>query len=139
MSDAGKAIISSANPSRDPPTAAEIDSFSGDPHFMLSLARGLLVLQAFVSNGPKMTVSEAARATARRCLYTLEKVGYVRMDGAAFVLKSRFLPLVHAFETGSELRAGLTRWIGYYNTDRSHSALWIGVEAGPPPKQRLLN
>jgi hypothetical protein len=48
MSDAGKAIISSANPSRDPPTAAEMDSFSGDPHFMLSLARGLLVLQAFV-------------------------------------------------------------------------------------------
>jgi putative transposase len=24
---------------------------------------------------------------------------------------------------GSELRAGLTRWIGYYNTDRPHSAL----------------
>ena len=22
---------------------------------------------------------------------------------------------LHAFETGSELRAGLTRWIGYYN------------------------
>ena len=30
---------------------------------------------------------------------------------------------LHAFETGSELRAGLTRWIGYYNTARPHSAL----------------
>ena len=30
---------------------------------------------------------------------------------------------LHAFETGSELRAGLTRWIGYYNTRRPHSAL----------------
>ena len=30
---------------------------------------------------------------------------------------------IHAFETGSELRAGLTRWIGYYNTRRPHSAL----------------
>ena len=30
---------------------------------------------------------------------------------------------IHAFETGSELRTGLTRWIGYYNTDRPHSAL----------------
>jgi putative transposase len=29
---------------------------------------------------------------------------------------------LHAFETGSELRAGLTRWIGYYNADRPHSA-----------------
>jgi len=30
---------------------------------------------------------------------------------------------LHAFETGSELRAGLTKWIGYYNADRPHSAL----------------
>jgi putative transposase len=30
---------------------------------------------------------------------------------------------LHAFETGSELRAGLTRWIGYYNAGRPHSAL----------------
>ena len=30
---------------------------------------------------------------------------------------------LHAFETGSEARAGLRRWIGYYNADRPHSAL----------------
>ena len=30
---------------------------------------------------------------------------------------------LHAFETGSELRAGLTRWVGYYNTRRPHSTL----------------
>jgi putative transposase len=30
---------------------------------------------------------------------------------------------LHAFETGSELRVGLTRWIGYCNTDRPHSEL----------------
>ena len=30
---------------------------------------------------------------------------------------------LHAFETGSELRAGLSRWIGYYNTQRPHSSL----------------
>jgi len=28
---------------------------------------------------------------------------------------------LHAFETGSELRAGLAKWIGYYNTLRPHS------------------
>jgi len=30
---------------------------------------------------------------------------------------------LHAFETGSELRAGLSRWIEYYNTRRPHSTL----------------
>ena len=28
---------------------------------------------------------------------------------------------LHAFETGSQLRAGLTKWINYYNADRPHS------------------
>jgi putative transposase len=28
-----------------------------------------------------------------------------------------------AFETGSEARSGIGRWIGYYNGDRPHSAL----------------
>ncbi len=30
---------------------------------------------------------------------------------------------LHAFETRSELRAGLTKWIGHYNAQRPHAAL----------------
>jgi putative transposase len=30
---------------------------------------------------------------------------------------------LHAFETGTELRTGLSKWIGYYNAGRPHSAL----------------
>ena len=30
---------------------------------------------------------------------------------------------LHAFETGSELRGGLTRWVGYYNARRPHSSM----------------
>jgi putative transposase len=30
---------------------------------------------------------------------------------------------LHAFETGSEVRTGLSKWIGYYNAGRPHSAL----------------
>ena len=30
---------------------------------------------------------------------------------------------LNAFETGSEARVGIGRWIGYYNADRPHSAL----------------
>jgi putative transposase len=33
------------------------------------------------------------------------------------------LTYLHAFETGSELRAGLSRWISYYNARRPHSTL----------------
>jgi putative transposase len=41
---------------------------------------------------------------------------------------------LHAFETGSELRAGVVRWIGYYNTRRPHSAL-----AGRTPDEAYGN
>jgi hypothetical protein len=37
---------------------------------------------------------------------------------------------LHAFETGSELRVGLTRWIGYHNADRPRSGL-----AGQTPNE----
>jgi putative transposase len=30
---------------------------------------------------------------------------------------------LNAFETGSEARMGIARWIHYYNADRPHSAL----------------
>ena len=30
---------------------------------------------------------------------------------------------LHAFETGSELRDGVTRWVGFYNADRPLSSL----------------
>lgn len=30
---------------------------------------------------------------------------------------------LHAFETGSEARAGIGRWMSYYNAERPHSAL----------------
>ena len=39
---------------------------------------------------------------------------------------------LHAFETGSELRAGLARWIGYYNARRPHSGL-----DGRTPDERM--
>ena len=47
---------------------------------------------------------------------------------------------LHAFETGSELRVGLTRWIAYYNADRPHSGLagQTPDEAYGANKMRLL-
>jgi putative transposase len=41
---------------------------------------------------------------------------------------------LNAFETGSEARAGIGHWIGYYNTDRPHSAF-----AGRTPDDRCAS
>jgi transposase InsO family protein len=38
---------------------------------------------------------------------------------------------LHAFETGSALRAGLTRWIRYYNSRRPFGAVQPDARRGP--------
>ncbi len=78
---------------------------------------------------------ESAQFTSPRFVDVLRDAGVrVSMDGRGRWMDNVFIErlwrslkyecvYIHAFETGSELRAGLTRWIGYYNTDRPHSAL----------------
>jgi hypothetical protein len=39
---------------------------------------------------------------------------------------------LHAFETGSELRAGLAKWVSYYNAERPHSGLGGRTKILPP-------
>jgi IclR family transcriptional regulator, pca regulon regulatory protein len=72
----------------------------GDPEdkeFMTTLAKGLAVLGAFGRQRPTMTLSEAAqvadlsRATARRVLRTLTRLGYVEHDGRTFALSPQIL------------------------------------------------
>ncbi|MCB1471112.1 MAG: helix-turn-helix domain-containing protein, partial [Rhizobiaceae bacterium] len=52
-----------------------------DREFITALARGLSVIEAFDRDHSKLTLSEVAGrtnlspATARRCLWTLEKLG----------------------------------------------------------------
>jgi IclR family pca regulon transcriptional regulator len=61
-----------------------------DKEFMTTLAKGLAVLGAFGKQRPAMTLSDAAavanlsRATARRVLRTLAKLGYVVQDAGHF-------------------------------------------------------
>jgi IclR family pca regulon transcriptional regulator len=81
----------------------DLNSFSGDPNFMLSLARGLKVMQALAAQRRSLTVSECAavtglpRATVRRCFYTLEKLGFVQASGPAFALGAPVLALGEAY------------------------------------------
>jgi IclR family pca regulon transcriptional regulator len=68
-----------------------------------SLERGIAVIQVFSREHPALTLSEVARlagitrATARRILLTLEKLGHVRSDGRLFSLTPRVLTLGWAY------------------------------------------
>jgi IclR family pca regulon transcriptional regulator len=86
------------------------EDYSGDPNFMTSLARGLMVIEAFTASMPQMTISQVSqrtglsRAAVRRCLYTLSKLGFVGCDdGQRFALRARILSLSHAFTRSSTL------------------------------------
>jgi IclR family pca regulon transcriptional regulator len=72
---------------------------SGRREVMGGLAKGLEVLRTFSRTKPHMTLSEiAARAglpaaTARRCLNTLEELGYVARNGRQFMLRPPVLEI----------------------------------------------
>jgi len=86
------AAISAPTAPVPPPVKAKVlpgvalDSFTGDPNFMASLARGLVVIEAFTPQTPQMTISQLSlrtglsRAAVRRCLYTLVKLGFAGAD-----------------------------------------------------------
>jgi IclR family transcriptional regulator, pca regulon regulatory protein len=69
------------------------------PDFVQSLERGLAVIRAFDADRPELGLSDVARATgltratARRFLLTLVRLGYVRQDGNRFSLRPRVLEL----------------------------------------------
>ncbi|MFS8037823.1 IclR family transcriptional regulator C-terminal domain-containing protein [Xanthobacter sp. AM11] len=73
---------------------------------MLSLARGLLVLRAFEAE-PRLSVSRAAaltglpRPAARRCLYTLERLGYLAAEHGEWRLRPLLLTLARAYLTST--------------------------------------
>ncbi|AEC19192.1 IclR family transcriptional regulator [Pusillimonas sp. T7-7] len=92
-------------------SAEEIAALAGDPNFMASLARGLVVIRAFSAERPHMTVSQVSqktgipRAAVRRCLYTLCKMEFVdSLEGGMFGLRPRVLLLGHGYFASSSLR-----------------------------------
>ncbi len=112
MSLARRTTAQAATPQIKPqPTpAAALDAYIGDPNFMTSLARGLIVIQAFTQQDPRMTISQLSlktgisRAAVRRCLYTLTKLGFAGAeDGSRFALRPRLLELAHSYTASSTL------------------------------------
>src|SRR5215467_11641629 len=70
---------------------------------MGGLAKGLAVIRAFTREHAALSLSDVARsaqipaATARRCLLTLEELGYVTRSGRNFVLRPKVLELGAAY------------------------------------------
>ncbi len=85
--------------------------FEGNPDFVLSLARGLAVLEAFEERRDGATVGDVAartglsRAAVRRILITLELLGYASHTGPVYRLGSRVLRLGFSFLSSSSLPA----------------------------------
>ncbi|NYF51416.1 IclR family transcriptional regulator domain-containing protein [Tunturiibacter gelidoferens] len=97
-------------PAPKPTPASSLDIFTGDPNFMTSLARGLIVIQAFTQQSPQMTISQLSvktglsRAAVRRCLYTLTKLGFAGAeDGSRYSLRPRMLTLSQTYTTSNTL------------------------------------
>lgn len=70
---------------------------------MGGLAKGLSVIRAFTRDNATLSLSEVASltslpaATARRCLITLEELGYVTRNGRQFLLRPKVLELGAAY------------------------------------------
>jgi IclR family pca regulon transcriptional regulator len=83
--------------------SSEPGPLTPSPEFVQSLARGLAVIRAFDGTRPELGLSEVSRATgltratARRLLLTLVRLGYVRQDGNRFSLRPTVLELGYSY------------------------------------------
>ncbi len=88
-----------------------------DRDHMAGLEKGLAVIECFSADRQRLTIAEAARAVglsraaARRCLLTLERLGYVSHDGKFFRLTVRTLRLGHAYLASTSLSSILQPYL----------------------------
>ena len=86
-----------------------------DMAMVASLGKGLAVVECFDHARPRLSIAEVAkltgleRATARRFLLTLSKLGYADYDGKFFSLTPRVLRLGYAYLASTPLPALLQR------------------------------
>jgi IclR family transcriptional regulator, pca regulon regulatory protein len=81
------------------PELSSLEGRPGDPNFVLSLARGLQVIESFEGHTEGRSIGEVAQATGlsrasvRRLLLTLEALGYAESSRRVYRLKTRVLKL----------------------------------------------
>jgi IclR family transcriptional regulator, pca regulon regulatory protein len=94
---------------RQSPTSHEFAKQAGNPDFMLSLARGLRVIESFESHAEGRSIVEISqstglsRAAIRRILITLEVLGYVERSRQIYRLRTQVLRLGFSFLSSSSV------------------------------------
>lgn len=80
-----------------------------EKNFIAALARGLSIMRAFGNQPDRLTLAELSkivdlpRATVRRCLLTLNTLGYVESNGKYFRLSPQVLTLSQAYFSSTSL------------------------------------
>lgn len=87
----------------------EFARFEGDPDFVLSLARGLRIIETFEGRTEGQSVADVARKTrlsraaVRRSLMTLQVLGYAESNGPVYRLTTRVLRLGFSYLSSASL------------------------------------
>jgi IclR family pca regulon transcriptional regulator len=107
-----KPVATAATQARqDARPAGNSFDIEGNPNFVLSLARGLTVIEAFEGHTEGRSVADVARqtglsrASVRRLLMTLENLGYAESNGRVYRLKTRVLKLGFSYLSSASLPA----------------------------------
>ena len=114
------------------PAAISIAGFEGNPDFVLSLARGLKVIEAFEGNTDGLSTAEISRRTGlsraavRRLLITLELLGYAESDGRVYRLKTRVMRLGFSYLSSNSL-ASIAQPILEHVIELVHESSSVGV------------
>jgi IclR family pca regulon transcriptional regulator len=92
-----------------PDGLADLSAYAGNPDFVLSLARGLRVIESFEGYREGRSIVEIAestglsRASIRRILLTLELLGYVERSRQVFRLRTQVLRLGFSYLSSSSV------------------------------------
>jgi IclR family transcriptional regulator, pca regulon regulatory protein len=98
-----------------------------DADFIESLEKGFRVVRAFDAQHAEMSLSDVAertgltRASARRFLHTLVKLGYARLDGKRFALTARILELGFAYLRSDSVAEMLMPYLGRVSLELQES------------------
>jgi len=108
---------------------------SEEKEYVVGLEKGLAIIEAFGIANRALTLSEAAeitghsRASARRSLLTLRRLGYVEWDGKLFKLAPRVLRLGHAYVTSTSLAKIVQPTLEAFS-ERTHESSSLAVLDG---------
>lgn len=115
--------------------AEQIDALT-DPSFMTSLARGLAVVQAFSDSRKPQTIAQISqktgipRAAVRRCLFTLQQLGYVDAELNNFSLRPKVLTLGYSYLSSTPLTVSSQPYLNAISRDLGESCSLAVLEDG---------